>query len=315
MSNPGESTLARLRHQAERALERGGRPNSVASILDRIVELADAGSEPAIFAHRHLAEIRLERHPWRAALHLRQVIAAHPLDDVTHALMGLCQALLGNYRAAVASYRRALRGAPDTPWYHHNLGHLLDVALGQPRAAVAPLRRAYELEPDHDEIVASLAHCLARLDRLPEAETLAARAIELAPDNGDHRELLRWIREGDTEGDDLILDAPDESEAVGAVRDRFEELMTEAGYSEEQRDCAHRLWSDFSEGRALRVQKPSVYAAAVEYAIATLHRRQGNTQASVARRYGVATTSLSSRFCEIRSALDLHPADRRYLVG
>ncbi|MBC7172632.1 MAG: hypothetical protein H5U40_09410, partial [Polyangiaceae bacterium] len=62
MSDPGDSTLARLRHQAEKALERSDRPASVVTILDRIVELADAGSEPAIFAHRHLAELRLEKH-------------------------------------------------------------------------------------------------------------------------------------------------------------------------------------------------------------------------------------------------------------
>ncbi len=316
MSDPGDSTLARLRYQAEKALERSDRPGTVVAILDRIVELADEGSEPAIFAHRHLAELRLEKHPWRAALHLRKVIAAHPHDDVTHALMGLCQALLGNYRAAIAAYHRALQTAPGTPWYHHNLGHLLDVALGEPRRAEPYLRKAHQLEPQHDEIVASLAHCLARLDKNDEAESLAKHAVKLSPKSRDHRDLLRWIQDGVRVGGDAAACEVDrrvaEPDAVDAVRGRFDELMTEAGFSEGQRACAHRLWSDFTAGRRLRVQKPGVYAAAVEYAIALLHRKKGSTQASVAKRYGVATTSLSSRYYEIRDALALRPNDPRY---
>ncbi len=325
MSDAGDSTLARLRHQAEKALERSDRPGTVVAILDRIVELADEGSEPAIFAHRHLAELRLEKHPWRAALHLRKVIAAHPNDDVTHALMGLCQALLGNYRAAISAYHRALRTAPGTPWYHHNLGHLLDVALGEPKRAEPYLRKAHQLEPHHDEIVASLAHCLARLDKNEEAESLAKRAVKLSPKSRDHRDLLEWIQEADgsarrgtraTLRDKNREQADTDTEdAADAVRDRFDELMSGAGFSERQRACAHRLWSDFSAGRALRVQKPGVYAAAVEYAIALLHRKKGSTQASVAKRYGVAATSLASRYAEIRDALELRPNDPRYGVG
>jgi tetratricopeptide (TPR) repeat protein len=321
MSDPGDSTLARLRHQAEKALERSDRPGTVVAILDRIVELADEGSEPAIFAHRHLAELRLEKHPWRAALHLRKVISAHPNDDVTHALMGLCQALLGNYRAAISAYYRALQTAPGTPWYHHNLGHLLDVALGEPVRAEPYLRKAHQLEPHHDEIVASLAHCLARLDKSEEAESLARRAVKLSPKSRDHRDLLKWIQEGDepigaSADDDGIDDDDDaDADAVTSVRERFDTLMTEAGFTEGQRACAHRLWSDFCAGRRLRVQKPGVYAAAVEYAIALLHRRKGVTQASVAKRYGIAATSLSSRYGEMREALDLRPNDPRYAVG
>jgi tetratricopeptide (TPR) repeat protein len=322
MSDPGDSTLARLRHQAEKALERTDRPGTVMALLDRIVELAVDGSEPALFAHRHLAELRLEQHPWRAALHLRKVIAAEPHDDVTYALMGLCQALLGNYRSAISAYERALRAAPDTPWYHHNLGHLLDVALAEPRRAEPHLRKAYELEPHHDEIIASLAHCLARLDKLPEAEALAQEASELCPESREHRGLLKWIAAGAK--DDVVLedDAEDDSSddeeeseeervAAEAVRQRFEALMADAGFTDAERSSARRLWSDFSAGRRLRIVKPAVYAAAVEYAIALVHGHRAS-QAAVAKRYGVAKGSVSSRYCEIRDALELQQGDPRY---
>jgi hypothetical protein len=252
------------------------------------------------------------------------VIAAQPHDDVTYALMGLCQALLGNYRSAITAYERALRTAPATPWYHHNMGHLLDVALGEPRRAEPHLRKAHQLEPNHDEIIASLAHCLARLDHLAEAEELARKAVELCPESREHLRLLRWIESGATsdalEDDEAFDDACDEEAgeedrvAAEAVRQRFEELMEGAGFTEAQRACAHRLWSDFSAGRRLRVVKPAAYAAAVEYAIAVVHGRR-ESQASVAKRYGVGKGSVSSRYCEIRDALELQRGDPRYAFG
>jgi hypothetical protein len=79
-----------------------------------------------------------------------------------------------------------------------------------------------------------------------------------------------------------------------------------------QLDHARSLWSDFVDGRRIRMIKPEVYAAAVEYAIALVHGLHGVTQTSIARRYGIAPTSLSHRFGEIRDALELEPGDPRY---
>lgn len=277
-------------------------------MLDRLLEVAEG--EDALFAHRHLAQLRLERHPWRAALHLRAVLAANADDDVPHAMMGLCQALLGNYRAAVAAYRRALAQAPGTPWYLHNLGHLLDVALDRPDLARRPLEQAYAIESEHDEIVASLAHCLARLGELEEASELASRALASAPQNRDHRRLVQWIERGAPPGG--IGDEPEDDAMGNAVEASFERGMRSAGFTQAQVDRARDLWRDFSGRRVVRARKPEVLAAAIEYAIAVIHRRRGVTQAKIARRYGVATASLSSRYGEIRDALELRPGDPRY---
>jgi len=316
MGDGRQSALEQLRRRAETALERNGRGAEAETLLERIVELADQESEHALFAHRHLAELRLERHPWRAALHLRRVLAVRPNDDVPHALMGLCQALMGNYRVAVGSYRRALAIAPSTPWYHHNLGHLLDVALDQPRAAEPHLSEAIRIEPDHDEILASYAHCLARLGKKDEAAQVARRARSIAPKNEEHARLLEWIEKGAPgvyesghyEAPKLTTD-----DRTNAVRESFEKRMREAGYAPSQIDQARSLWTDFHGRREnLRMRKPEVYAAAVEYAIAQIHARRGATQAQIARRYGVAPGSLSSRYGEIRQVLALTPFDPRY---
>ena len=317
----GDRSLLELRQKAEDALERSVKSGEVEPLLERILARAPKGSDTALFAHRHLAELRLERNPWRAALHVRELLAYEEHDDVLHALMGLCQALLGNYRAAVTSYRKALAEAPRTPWYHHNLGHLLDVAMGDAARAESHLRTAHRMQPEHDEIAASLAHCLARLDLLDEARSLAEEAVELAPDSAGHRSMLRWILDGAPPDRTLATSpsphgkppsAPASEPKSRAVRRAFEDRMREVGFSLDQIDGARSLWADFHEGRRVRMKKPEVYAAAVEYAIALIHGQSGITQVSVARRYGVAPGSLSSRYGEIREALDLLPNDPRY---
>src|SRR5688572_26028832 len=113
--------LDRLRRQAENALRRERSRWEIEPLLERLATEAPEGTEHWSFAHRQLAELRLEQHPWQSALHLRKVVGHTPDDDVVHALMGLCQALLGNFHAAVSAYRRALAIAPRNPWYHHNL--------------------------------------------------------------------------------------------------------------------------------------------------------------------------------------------------
>lgn len=307
----GAGTVEELWEQAEEALEASSK--RAEGLLSKLVSAADEGSDASLFAHRHLAELHLEDNPWKAALHLRRVLRYCPEDDILHALMGLCHALLGNYRVAVRSYREASALAPQTPWYHHNLGHLMDVALDDPRNAERHLRCAYELEPEHDEIIGSLAHCVARLGDLDEAQTLAKLAREKGPCNPDHRALLEWIEGG----------AAGSPAATATVRrppsDRVAETvqlkMGEAGYSREEIERATQLWSDMQAHCELRVTKPEVLAAALEYAIAVVEQRAGCTQAEVARRYGVAPTSVSARFAQIRNALALRPGDPRYAAS
>jgi transcription initiation factor TFIIIB Brf1 subunit/transcription initiation factor TFIIB len=60
------------------------------------------------------------------------------------------------------------------------------------------------------------------------------------------------------------------------------------------------------------VQKPAVYAAAVEYTLSRLANR-ALTQAQLARRYGVTTRAIAARYEEICDALALEPGDPRYL--
>ena len=158
-----------LRRQIEWTLARAVDPSDVLPMLHRLARLAVDGSDENLFAHLHLAELLVERDPWRAALYAKRVLAHRPDDDRGWATLALCQTLLGNYRFAVSAYHHALTSAPKNPWYAHNLGHLLDVALGQARDAVGWLKRAYQSAAYSGEVAASYAHALARVGRIAEA--------------------------------------------------------------------------------------------------------------------------------------------------
>lgn len=196
MDRSGGTKVGRLRVRAERALEQGRCRAELLPILERLAQEAPEYSEHQAFACRCLAETYLEHHPWRSALYARRLIRFNREDDGAYALMGLAQTLLGNFKASVRAYQRALELAPDNPWYHHNLGHLLDVCMGDISGALVHLRLAHRLASEHDEVTASLVHCLARVGQLEEAKAMAERIAERSPDNREHRALLAWIAQG-----------------------------------------------------------------------------------------------------------------------
>src|SRR4051794_29386108 len=188
------SECARLRRDVEIALS-GPDPLRVLPLLHRLAARAEDGSDESVFAHRQLAEVLLERDPWRAALHARRVVRMRAEDDRAWAALGLSQSLLGNHQYASHALLRALALCPENPWYAHNLGHTLDVALDRPHDAVEHLRRAYTRSGKNADVATSLAHALARSGKTRTAKALLARAIKQSP-TPERRALMRWIDAG-----------------------------------------------------------------------------------------------------------------------
>jgi len=181
----------RLRDRAEEVL-RGDRESArLLSLLRRLARCSDEGSDDAVFAHRHLAELLLDRDPWRASLHARALTRARPDDDRGWAALGLCQAQLGNARFAASAFEHAARLSPANPWYAHNVGLLLDVALNRPADAVPWLERAAGRHRSV-EFVRALGHALERAGRPDEARALQRRpAAKKGSDATLQRVLLR----------------------------------------------------------------------------------------------------------------------------
>jgi hypothetical protein len=196
-----------LRRQIEWTLARAVDPGDVLPMLHRLARIADDGSDENVFANLHLAELLVERDPWRAALHARRVLTHRPIDDRVWATIALCQTLLGNYKFAVTAYHHALSSAPKNPWYAHNLGHLLDVALGRAADALPWLERAYRGAGNSGELAASYAHALARTGRLADARSVLARAMKRTASR-EHSALLKWLEQGAPADKDHPLPRP-----------------------------------------------------------------------------------------------------------
>jgi tetratricopeptide (TPR) repeat protein len=196
-----------LQRQIEWTLARAIDPSDVLPMLHRLARLAEEGSAESLFANLHLADLLVERDPWRAALCARRLLAHRPDDDRAWATLALCQTLLGHYRFAASAYHRALASAPKNPSYAHNLGHLLDVALGRSAEAIGWLKRAYESASYSGEVAASYAHALARGGRLAEARKVLARAMKRSPSR-EHAALLKWFEQGAPADKDHPLPRP-----------------------------------------------------------------------------------------------------------
>jgi Flp pilus assembly protein TadD len=322
--------LDRLRARIDDALRRERPRAEVMPLLSRLLASAGDHGELFVYAHRHMAELLIADEPWQAALHLRKVIRAGAADDTAHALMGLCQALLGNFDSAVYQYERALMLEPANAWYHHNLGHLLDVALNRPQAAAMHLRWAHDAHPMEDEVTASLAHCLARLGELEQAQALAHEALDLAPDHESHGSLLGWIKRGapggflfsaehafqgrDPRGREELAERGERGDGDRDVMRALERGMQSSGAPAALLGRAEKVWRDYRARRPkARVNKPEVHAAALEYAVSIMHGITGITQIGVAKRYGISSAALASRYTDIRATLELTVGDPRYL--
>lgn len=192
--NAGDE-VERLRREVVRGLSAKLDAEELLPMLARLARAASPESDVWVFAHRHLAELGVERDPWRAALFARRVLCLCPDDDGAWAVLGLAQSLLGNYRYAARAYERALELSPDNPWYAHNLGHLYDVALDRPVDALPLLARATEAQTGEADIAASYAHALARCGKLLLAKRVLKRAIRHGG-TSDQMALWRWLDAG-----------------------------------------------------------------------------------------------------------------------
>jgi Flp pilus assembly protein TadD len=184
-----------LRRNVEWALRNARGADEVLPMLAKLARTAEPESDAWVLAHRHLAELAVDRDPWRSAIFARRVVKVDPDDDGAWAVLGLSQTLLANYRYAVSAYRRAIALAPQNPWYAHNLGHLLDVALGRPADALVLLADAYKREPKEAEIASSYAHALARAGKVAQAKKVLRRVVAKGA-TSEQMILWRWLEQG-----------------------------------------------------------------------------------------------------------------------
>ena len=298
---------AKLRHYVERALVAALERNRILPALHQLVRVAADGSDDAVFAHAQLAELLVDRSPWRASLHARRGMASRPDAHGAWAALGFCQANLGHFRFAVAAYERAAACAPNNASYAHNVGHLRDVALGAPGSALPWLERAHCARPESAEVTASLAHALARTGQRERAtELLTARTGgSFLP---RYAALLRWIsdetpRRGGV-WDDSGPDAPVSHRSARRLRGALEIGLRSLPFNSTQRARAKDL------ARALSAWGPADHprciAAAIAFAVVT-ESGLPLTLAEVAASFRVGARTVRSHLPAVRAGSDAAP--------
>lgn len=323
------------RERAERALRDAEDPGSALPRLHALARGAPPGSDDYCFAHRTIAELIVDRDPWRAMLHARRVLVCEAEDAASLATMGLAATLLGHHRFAMSAYERALLADPANPWYAHNLGHLLDVRLDRPAEGLAWLEAAFARARGASEIAASYAHALARVGKLEEARRVLAGAFADAPSR-DQRALIRWIESGakapahqKAEPDAAARPPrPTRHETVRQKRparpkrtrkrkaSSLDDVLLR-GLSKLPLDARQRARarSLMREPVAMEMQaaarKPEAVCAAVAYAIAYVDGVP-LSPSDVASTFRVSAASLRGAFGTLKQALDLCPNDARY---
>lgn len=98
------------------------------------------------------------------------------------------------------------------------------------------------------------------------------------------------------------------AEVAGRVR----EDMQARGYSQKQQKGALKLWFDFCSKERPNVRKSAVWAATVVYAYARLEKETEVRQQDLAGEYGVASSSISTKFRRLCQSLELLAYDQRY---
>jgi Flp pilus assembly protein TadD len=294
-----------LRQQLERALRAGAfDPTDGLPRLAKLARHVPAASDDGVFAHLKMAELLVDRDPWRAALYVRRALAHRPDDDRAWATLAYCQTLLRNFRCAVRAYQSAIACAPGNPWYAHNLGHLYDVALGESARALPYLRTAYLAKNESSEIVASYAHALARAGKIDDARDVIRRA----PQAPELAAVLRWLDQGAPSRP--RTDKPKRPSQPRRLARELSRGLKNLPFDEGQRERARALARDAGAGR----EDLAAVAAAVAYAIVYIDHVP-LSQAEVAATFRVGVNELRGVFAELRAKLDIIRGDARYATN
>ncbi len=125
---------------------------------------------------------------------------------------------------------------------------------------------------------------------------------------GGSADGLATARSGGSKGENYSWLEPDYAAVACCVQDGLQAL----GYSSRQQRGAVKLWFDFCSKVRPSIRKTAVWAATVIYAFSRLEMENGLNQQELAGRYGVASSTISSRFRLLCQSLKLVAYDGRY---
>jgi tetratricopeptide (TPR) repeat protein len=311
-----------VKRQIEGKLERGHFKSTI-PLFEKLIRLGRNSLTLKEFVygnmgHAYLALRRFDK----AEDSLKKAVKLNPHEPRYHYLLGLVYSASGMISDALEEFECAVRIGGDKSEYQRALGWAKFVS-GQTGTGIRRLKKALDLDNKNVYAYADLASCYMKINRFNEARRILKEGLLRVP--GDHL-LLRTQNAVERTGNEYEKIKEEEKRVkhrIDKIKDfEFHKVrksllrgMRLAGYSETQKKSAEKLWYDFYKMRKLQIRRAESWAAALEYTIARLDFIEGETQKTVASKYGVSETIISSRFNDICRTLDIRVFDKRYSVG
>lgn len=316
-----DSTLW-VKGQIEGKLERGHFKSAI-PLLEKLLRLGRNSLALKEFVYGNLGHAYLSLRRFdKAEDCLQKAVKLNPRESRYHYLLGLVYSASGMISEALKEFEYAVRMGRDKSEYQRTLGWAKFVS-GQTGEGIRRLKKALDLDNKNVYAYADLASCYMKINRFDEARRVLKEGLSKVP--GDPF-LLRTQSAVERTGGEYRKVKEEEKRVkhridkiknseFHKVRKSLLRGMRLAGYSETQKKSAEKLWYDFYKMRKLQIRRPESWAAALEYTIARLDLIEGETQKTVASKYGVSETIVSSRFNDICRTLDIRVFDKRYSAG
>lgn len=214
--------------------------------------------------------------------------------------------LIGELKDSSGAFRQAAAAVFSEPRGQKKQGEFI----------AAEQSTQYEILNNNDSILRSV---LGHLTLTPAFMIITAGTPELL---SECKRVAKWFfqdaveekvrgkyeRDISGEGESYSWPTPRYAIVAGSVREGLESL----GFNPKQLKGALKLWFDYCSKERPSIRKTAVWAATVIYTFTRLEMKNRLKQEELAWRYGVASSTISSRFRLLCKSLELKAYDKRY---
>ena len=301
-----------LKEAAEQKLSTGDVRQGLA-YYEQLLQAARNDDVAVGDAHARIGEILLAMgEVQQAKVHLLEAAKIRPAHAHYLFLLSCLYAMTADWKRARDFARKAHILAPENSEYLRALGWAV-LCSGELDAGEKMLRQAVSLDPANIAAIGDVSAALIEQRRFDEAIKILSKALSEHPEETRLEDMLAVAKKFRDQMGDRTLAFPSSMTAHhGSVEALLRQRMPEEGFHLEQIDNAIRLWHDYERKVQLKYSNPDSWAAAVEYTISKLDKDARVTQKSVATKYGISVSSVSTKFKRIWSALEAQEFDARY---
>lgn len=303
-----------LKEAAERSLSAGDVRQGL-SYYEKLLHLARNDKVAIADADARIGEILLAMgEVQQAKVHLLEATKIRPTHAHYLFLLSCLYAMTADWKRARDFARKAQILEPENSEYLRALGWAV-LCSGELDAGEKMLRQAVSLDPTNIAAVGDVSAALIEQRRFDEAIEILSRAVNEHTTETRLADMLAVARKfKDQVGDRTLLFPQKTNDQHVLVESLLRERMPEEGFHLDQIENAIRLWRDYARKVQLKCSSPDTWAAAVEYTISKLDRDARVTQKSVATKYGISVSSVSTKFKRIWSTLEAKELDTRYSI-